>query len=245
MEYTNPIGLALTVPLHLQGTETTASLAIQSPERPNDVFFLSYLYGPGADLASEEVADSYEAWLREGLGAIGPRKERVEIPGGVAVFYERAPETPGSVVAWSLRSIGDLAAGLVGISGGETFERDDFLALSKSLAPAPRSNPENLSHDWKWSESNTDSMAGFSMAIERTYRLAPDGSFSSWGRAIGGTAAVGLDSGTEVDTVGVWAGDDRRLILLTNSSITAWDYYQQDGSMLLTDEQGGKTLWRG
>ena len=215
MEYTNPIGLSLNVPLQLQGTETTASLAIQDPSNENDVCFLSYLYGPGVDLKSGEVIEAYEQWLREGLGSVGFDGERHM-----------------------------LAAGLVGISSRQDFDRSRFLELSAALRESPRQNPELLSRDWKWSDSRSDPLVGFSMAVERTYRLTSDGSFQSWSRAIGGTAAYGVDSGTEVDTVGVWGADDRRLILSTNSSITAWTYYLEGNAILLTSDDGDKTLWQ-
>ncbi|MCW5947252.1 MAG: hypothetical protein KIT74_09515 [Fimbriimonadales bacterium] len=244
MEYTNPIGLSLNVPLQLQGTETTASLAIQDPSNENDVCFLSYLYGPGVDLKSGEVIEAYEQWLREGLGSVGFDGERHILPDGIALFYAGSTDGSGSVVAWSLRSIGDLAAGLVGISSRQDFDRSRFLELSAALRESPRQNPELLSRDWKWSDSRSDPLVGFSMAVERTYRLTSDGSFQSWSRAIGGTAAYGVDSGTEVDTVGVWGADDRRLILLTNSSITAWTYYLEGNAILLTSDDGDKTLWQ-
>lgn len=244
MEYINPIGLSLNVPLQLQGTETTASLAIQDPSNESDVCFLSYLYGPAVDLRSVDVIEAYEKWLREGLGSMGFNGVRHELPDGIALFYSGSSDGSGSVVAWSLRSIGDLAAGLVGISSRQDFDRTMFLELTAAIQVAPRQNPAVLSRDWKWSDSRSDPLAGFSMALERTYRLSPDGSFQSWSRAIGGTAAYGVDSGTEVDTVGVWGADDRRLILLTNSSITAWTYYLEGNAILLTSDDGDKTLWQ-
>jgi hypothetical protein len=244
MEYTNPIGLSLNVPLHLQGTETTASLAIQDPSNQKDVCFLSYLHCPGVDLRSEEAIRAYEEWLREGLGSVCFNGERFELPDGIAKFYSGSADGSGSVVAWSLRSIGDLVAGLVGISSRKEFDRNTFLELTSSIQEAPRQNPSTLARDWKWSDSRSDPLMGFSMAVERTYRLSNDGSFQSWSRAVGGTAAYGVDTGTDVDTFGVWGADDRRLILLTNSSITAWTYYLEGEAILLTTDEGDKTLWQ-
>ncbi len=251
----HPLGATLAVPEDWETMATAGSSAFLPPGVRNAAGELievaSFVYLPAAGIASidqealvatadREVASMAASARRLGAGETVKLADRA----GLVLRYETAESgIPGRVDLYATLHDG-LAIGLLVVGQRDRVAADveAMGALFQTLRLGAAQRDTSLVSTWTRGESYVSS--GFSIATESRLVLGGDGRYSRSSQAAGGDAGSSFDSNGD-DEAGQWCAADGALVLLGDAGVvTAWTYRLVDGTLVLHDASGNRTLWQ-
>lgn len=254
VEWKHALGATLLVPAEWEQRTGGGSTTFVPPDAAradgqlSEVASFVYLTAGGIDdVHSPRVvarADAELAGLAQTITRVG-EVERVDAADldGVALHYDMESGGVQGRADLYVTLHDGLAVGLLVMGERERLERD--AAIARAMFGSLRFGAE-LHEDWiarAWTRGEAYSSQGFSAATQTTLRLGADGRFVRTSEAAGGDASSCFESGGAGEP-GRWCGGAGALVLrYDDGAFAAFTCKLVDGTLVLTDGNGRRSLW--